>query len=448
MRKLRFRLLFVAAALFSDNAVVLAEQAGDCARKFGDEVNETRSTLIRQFGPNLRVESLRSEIVGELAWLARQHGRLVEASGKLSARRLSLRNDLAAITAASAALTDELRTVDKNLTKVAQEVASSQSKLTDVLEQGARHNANNRQFRLPDERDQLNAYDQKTAELKAEAEKIAADQKRLAQKAASLRRQKADLESEETGLAGRQNIAEQARLALDGEESQFTAGCQKAVMRARALALLAAGVVSMTNPEVKPDLSTAMLKALGAELAVQAFKRLAYSTEVPGIVINLLDVTGASMDERSRLVANNILLVGDYGLALKRLKDQGRLRPGDPSYESLRYMIGELQQDMPSSSAEFTLQSLTSVTALIEGLAVAAGSYAAKGVEHAGPAVMKHLSPRAKQALGQVGYRIFKGSISATLEVGTSKTVERLLVDTTNEVQEHLQQSQARRLVK
>src|SRR5207247_55274 len=114
-------------------------------------------------------------------------------------------------------------------------------------------------------------------------------------------------------------------------------------------------------------------------------------------------------------------------LALKRLKEKGSLQPGDPSYEAIRHMLQETRNDTPTGQVEFTWQSVTSSTTLLEGLAAAAGQYASQKIEHVGRDLMHHLSAIQKQTIGQAGYQVFKKAISIDVEAGANQVTETLL---------------------
>jgi hypothetical protein len=115
------------------------------------------------------------------------------------------------------------------------------------------------------------------------------------------------------------------------------------------------------------------------------------------VVVKLSDILPPGADERTREVEDNVLLIGDYAQALRRLKDEGRLAQGDPGYDAIRKMLKERGQEMPGSGPEFFYQSEARIRTLEDGLAEVASHYAGEAVKPGELTLTKKMAERERQ---------------------------------------------------
>jgi len=173
----------------------------------------------------------------------------------------------------------------------------------------------------------------------------------------------------------------------------------------------------------------------------------------------LMDTSIKSMDQKTVEVEKNILLIGDYGGALERLKKLKRLKPNDPGYAALREMLVRMNREMPSTTGqysintpagtldlEFVYKSFSPAILLEETVANLAGQYVASKVEVFGKA-FSTLSKSEKGFIGKAGSDFFKffgqkvtpnaatrayqhfiqGAVEGSVSVGTEANVKNIL---------------------
>jgi hypothetical protein len=398
-----------------------------CYQDFSAAYGQVKQNIPARFGAEWKMDSLPPEIVTELEWITRAVGKMQSQSDSLDSRAFALHTDDSELESASNWLNTRMSTLDDKKRDLDNRVDAWNRKVADLLARQQRHNANRCQAREDVYQRVCGAYDAEARSLNADGEQLKAQEKPLQQEEADLRQQRANLEAEAGPLASRRTALDERRESLDSDVAAFMPPCEEATQRSRALAEVLATHPTERPRERKPDSGEAVIKAFGQEAALQAFKHFVADTEAPGIALAVLDVAHSGMDERSKEIANNTYLLGEYASALQRLKKEGRLRPGDKGYDAIEHMVAAVGKDMPSSNAEFTWESLTSLHTLVEGMASAGGQYVSKQTEHLGGEIMKHLSADDKKVLGRKGVAFFRPLLSGTITGGASLTTEQAL---------------------
>jgi hypothetical protein len=127
---------------------------------------------------------------------------------------------------------------------------------------------------------------------------------------------------------------------------------------------------------------------------------------------SLLDVGLAGADHRRNQVCRDLLLVGDYGEAMKEMvKAKGRGATQDPAYLAMREELDRLTKEMPSNEAEALWQALNSGAALVEALASLAGSYVGGKVGQRAAPLVSRLNNADRAVLGKGGVVLARRTI-------------------------------------
>ncbi|HTD24890.1 MAG TPA: hypothetical protein VK738_19715 [Terriglobales bacterium] len=408
--------------------------AGECFQNFSTEFENAKALLPQKFGDGWTVDNLPPEIGEELRALTKQSEELSDESSKLDSRAVALQGDEDLLSHSENWLKTRQDTLEGKYKDLNEENESLQKQIVDFNERFGRHQANQCVY-PPDNPGVCAAYNAEKNQLDAEARQLEERQNKIEKRYKELDEEKSALDDEVGPLASRRTVLEETRTNLEQDQATFTSKCEEAATRAKVLAQIIPVSGTKPGPGNQQDPNKAF-KGLGQEFAAGAFKKFVVSTEAPGIAMTAADVITAGVDERTKEISRNILLIGDYALALKRLKEQGHLQPGDPSYDALRHMEQETGNDMPIGQAEFTWQAVSSENTLLEGLAATAGHYASQKVEHIAGDIMRHLSVADKQTIGKAGYQVFKKAISIDIEAGANKGTELLLKGSAEGVQE------------
>jgi hypothetical protein len=398
-----------------------------CYQDFSSAYGQVKQNIPVRYGNDWKMESLPPEIVTELEWITKTTGKLQSDSDSLDSRAFALHTDDSELESAETWLKTRMATLDGKKRDLDNRVATWNRKVADLVARGQRHNANRCKAKEDVYQQVCGAYDAEARSLDAEGAQLQAQEKPLQQEEADLRQQQANLEAEAGTLASRRTALDQRRASLDSDVAAYMPNCEEATQRSRALAEILGTHPAERPRESKPDSGAAVMKAYGREAVVEAFKHFVLDTEAPGIALSVMDVVGSGMDERSKEVANNTYLLGEYASALQRLKKEGRLRPGDKGYDAIEHMVAAVGKDMPGSNAEFTWESLTSLHTMVDGMAAAGGHYASKQTEHLGNEIMKHVSKEEKQVLGRKGVAFFRAMLNGTISAGSNLTTEQAL---------------------
>jgi uncharacterized membrane-anchored protein YhcB (DUF1043 family) len=188
--------------------------------------------------------------------------------------------------------------------------------------------------------------------------------------------------------------------------------------------------------EVAADADRQLAETVAREAALQLAKRTVLGATGPGVAVLAVDVTlatgNAAVETRTREVERNLLLIGDYGRVLKRMKEGGTLKADDPHYQAIRAVLKEQGEAMPDDGADVLIEGLKSwraaaaaMTATLSGLA---GNYVGGKAERAGTVVVSKLSSMERRVIGPRMVRYFKTAINSVAESG-SGTVAGQVVD-------------------
>jgi len=410
----------------------------DCYQKFNNSLQGVKSALADRYGNAWHIESLPSEISGELTLLQSADTKLKVKLQDLTSQRSGLNwdeNSLETKTKAFEARNDSLaerhRQLDEEERELRRENADLEGRIA-LNGPGC--------FYREGHPEECAAYERERIKLQAEQDEIKRRVKSVEQRQDNSEEQRQQLESEASGLAELRTTLAQRNESLTNDESSFLASCEDTTARARALTEAISANISSARGEER-DRSAGILKSLGQDVVVKAFEYVAQDARYgpyAGVALSAADFMHTDMDSRTKEITNNIYLLGDYAAGLRRLKEEGRLHPGDPGYDALQIMTRRLGEGMPTSGTTFTLESLSNTRVLVEtAVASLASHYGAKKSEHVTNEMFRHLTSEEKQVLGKNGVKFFHGATSVVMGASASTTPAAFFKDSAEVISQH-----------
>jgi predicted nucleic acid-binding Zn-ribbon protein len=416
----------------------LSAQSGDpgeCYQKFNGSFQGVKNALAARYGRAWHTESLPSEISGELIALQSADTQLRRKAQDLRSQRSGLNWDENSLETKTKAFEARNNSVDERMRQIDEELTELHRKDADLSSRIAIHNGNLCVF-PPGHPEECSAYEREKSMLEAERDELARRVKSLEQRQENLEGQKQQLGSEASGLAELDTTLAQRKQSLTNDEASFVGICIDATTRADALVeVIGSDDRSTHATEKESDKSADVFKPLGQDVVVKAFEYVSHDSPYAGIALTAADMIHADMDARTKEITNNIYLLRDYAVALRRLKREGRLSAGEPGYNALQAMTRRLGQGMPSSIGTFTLESLANTRTLLDTALVSLAShYGARKSEHIKNEIFSHLSPEQKRVLGKNALRFFQGASSVVVRSGASVTPEAFFRDGAEEL--------------
>jgi hypothetical protein len=247
-------------------------------------------------------------------------------------------------------------------------------------------------------------------------------------------------------LSARRSALERKRRHLDEDASSIVAQCSALLAHADALrqirdapARQVAGAGYRAPDDLAEDTVSELEKGVAKEIALKAleskagrdaFKRAfraatgkaagktgdAVLEAAGGYVIPiadvLVDVDTVGVEARTVEVERNLLLIGDYGAAMKQLVDAKKAdAKNDPAYWEMRMELHRLAAGMPGSSPEVALDGLVTSAAVSRAflevgkhyVGKAAGKFVGKGWNHLDNAERSALGPGGVMATRMLG---------------------------------------------
>lgn len=412
------------------------ERADEAYRQFAQAAAGVRFHLHQTYGTVIKTSSPAPEIETEIDWLGTEEDELLRRKADLDsgadelwARDFHIRSEQETLDAKQAALAHDRTQLDVDSRMLDVDLANCEA-------DRIKHDQKPHAF-AKEQQAEADAYNREANEGNARSDG-------LIRRKAELLRQKQALDDRTDEIRWKNAELHRRRSELNADEAAhclrlrgYTAECEAALTRARALDEIV-GVRSSYASDRRADTSSNILTSMGTDgleatgkailEAISAKRAPAVALELAGVslegvgaVITAEDITSTAMDERSREIEANILLLGDYALAIKRLQANGRLNPSDQSYQALKKMIDIRRGEMPGTSTEFAVESIATLRTLGATLVSVASKYGSKKIERVGPAIMNRLSPMEKKALGTGAYRFFSSAISGTVSLTTDE---------------------------
>jgi len=464
-----FRRIFTCAVLLVTLIALLgtAESADvdTCYAHFSELFQQVKSAVGERYGNNPKLDQFKPEVADELSWLTSSARQFSEDKEKLKSRRSAFERDKRDLEAKENWLSTRQRTLDgkkEDLEKRAQQLSKEGEKHN---EWAARHNAN-RCMAPPDNPGACTAYDAEAVRINEEKDQLTARQAALAREESDLENQQGGLSQEAASLQSISNGLDQTQATLSDDETEFIKRCEGAAVRARALLEVIKSNDSLKAPSNQSENGShddkivgSMVQGFGVGAVEHLFDALKTpilkdvaklaGAELAGPVLSLLDATEEDMDDRATEIARNTYLLGDYATALKRLKADGRLNPGDEGYEALRQMTSQLGNEMPGSNGEFTWQSLTQTkTALKNAMKALVTQYAPVNSGRAAKAIMKEVTPESRKIIGKKGLAVFNGALETVIKEGATKIITEPVFTTTADAVSQQHQKAAEQALK
>jgi len=279
----------------------------------------------------------------------------------------------------------------------------------------------------------------------------------LEQRQRALDERRNAIATEAIGLASRSTVFDRNRNRINGDAGSVISECAAALSRARALIQIRNTVArnsSGASYQPPKDLADTALKdaaeafgktgalmALesksGRDLFTKAYRELAekagvkfgtkvgakYIAATAGIGFTMvdlgLDVGLAGVDQRTQEVERNLLLIGDYGAAMKVMVDKDKNALHDPDYQAMRAELERKASGMPGSTAAVALQGMGTSAAVSEAFFSIAKDFVAGKVGRLAGRSANRLNNAQRKSLGPGGVVAFRSVQTVKAEAMT-----------------------------
>ncbi|MCE5278387.1 MAG: hypothetical protein ABFD92_07400 [Planctomycetaceae bacterium] len=268
---------------------------------------------------------------------------------------------------------------------------------------------------------ELEAIQERFAELDRRRETIAKDAREDSRRTCELQKRRSRLDRGAAEIFGEAVVAQSRALAL----RQIINSPSRTIEYQSPSAVADKVVTGLFQGMAKQG----ALTALEGQTMVKVLAKVGLKAAPVGVAFTVADtfadVANAGVDQRVNEVTRNLFLVGDYAAVMKTMVNQkGSDATKDPAYIAMRRELERLRSDMPSSDLDVVLQGLNSAAALGEAFASLAGGYAAKRVAHTGATVIRHLNKDERKMLGKGGVNFARQAINALTETGAEETTK------------------------
>jgi len=423
-----------------------AQTAGDDLHKNMDVV---RGAMAQRFGSGWTIASLPAQLAEEMDRLQKGEREVTSEGRALKERWDDCETQAKQLDFDHRDFDSRLKFIDRSEENIKPREENLEGRLRAIMAERDRHN-----MAMPaqDDKAAMARWNAEADDGNRRIEELKKEQAALEAEHQAITDKRNAMFAEVSELAAKSNVLMRRKQVLMGDLAPFMVKARRLSIDAVAFAQIPASGVTVARPapenhyENYDKIGKEMLGTMAQEASLQVLKRAVIASEGPGIAVAgadlVRDAGGAGVDARTQEVERNILLIGDYGRVLKRMKEGGTLKADDPTYQAIRQVLEERKEAMPSSTGEIMLEGLESSEALTAAISKkiveTAGGYVAGKASRAGAEVVKHLSNTERAVLGKSMVKFFEHCLSGTAEVGAQQTVETTLTHGSKMVAEQL----------